>query len=61
MKFLNLYKAPKSTLLALFLLVGFTVLLKFQLIDKEIYSTLSVLIVPLIFTDLLSEKKKNDA
>lgn len=38
MKLLNLYKAPKSTLLAIFLLAGFTMLLKLQLIDKEIYT-----------------------
>ncbi|KUG07414.1 hypothetical protein [Solirubrum puertoriconensis] len=55
----NLYRAPKSTLLAILLLVGFTICKAQGIIETETYATLSAIVIPIMFTDIMKEKKSD--
>lgn len=58
--FINVFKAPKSTIVALCLLACLTWLQHAKIIEKEVYSVAVGLVVPLIFTDLMKESKKEE-
>lgn len=56
----NFTNAPKSTILAVFLLSVFIGLKIGKFIEAETFGTLSALVIPLAFTDLLKERKPTE-
>lgn len=53
----NIYKAPKSTILALLMILSFVLLKHYTVIDSEVFGTLTAIVIPLAFSDILREKK----
>lgn len=60
-RLLNVFKAPKSTVVALGLLLFLTWLQHTKVIEKDTYGVAIAIVIPLIFTDIMSENKRKKA